>query len=312
MGKGKVRQLAAKFAPKSSKTVKLTSAKAREYNHLQPLPGERPLREDHVLYLAEKIEQGLLIGANVQIAVIAFNGTRYKGNGQHTCAGRLLLDEDDRFSPMVNWHEYEVSTLQDAVMLYEQFDPPMASRSYADLVRIVGRNFGIIGSDGICSQAVAQAFNQAVAFVESGRSINGRAHMRPATKAQFMVERKRELRLFVEILGPAKEGHHLRRDPVYAALYETMVLNENDAQSFWLGVREGANLAKDSPMKKVEVYLRSIDVPRGAGRMALHPSFQTVYTKCVHAWNAWVDDRSTDLKCVSGTPMPVPHARRAS
>ena len=50
--KGPVR---ARFKLARRKTVKLTMTFAQRYMDLPSLPGERPVREDHVLLLAEKL-----------------------------------------------------------------------------------------------------------------------------------------------------------------------------------------------------------------------------------------------------------------
>lgn len=290
------------FTPTTDKRVKLTRKFAKWYLSLPELAGERAISPKHATKITAKMEDGRFIGRTCHIVTIELKGRTYRCNGGHTCTGRLQFNGNQNY--LVNHLHFRVKSGLEAAELYAQFDPTWAARTYSHLLnRYVSAN----GLKKICPMKVLRLAACAIAFDRMGRSESGRSMITGDERARLPGEQPREIRLLMQIFTSPTETRHLQREPVVCAIYQTLLVDAPDAIEFWGMVRDGENLRKTDPPKRLENYLRdnSYNFGRGAqnGRKA---TFHEMYSKCIHAWNAYRAGRTTNLKVFKDAPLPEP------
>lgn len=269
-----------------------TKDDAQAYLRLPTLPGERPINRNRVRYLHRKIEDGKWLKG--LICTVSVNGTRYRLNGQHQST--MLLENPDLKELTVDRRHYRVFNMEEAAKLYTQFDDPTSTRSYAHIVNVHAAN-----SSSFCNwpNRVVRLCIAAVSFNESGS--NYKKAMARENRIELLTEHQHACGVLYDILTPTADSGHLQRDAVACAIFQTVLVNANDARAFWGTVRDGEMLTKDRPAKRLERYLASL-VNTNYGRAI--PEFENIYAKCITAWNAFRKNRRTALRVYREAALP--------
>jgi hypothetical protein len=144
--------------------------------------------------------------------------------------------------------------------------------------------------------------------------LNNRSYKISRDKAGAMFAKNQQLCLWVHgVLLPAgkkgeqKESRHLARVAVVLAMVVTYRVCQTAASDFWSKVRDGDCPAR-SPMFKLRDLLKSVALlSDGKNKQAKVMTTPVVlFAKCIHAWNAYRENRSTDLKYYPNSPLPKP------
>jgi hypothetical protein len=84
---------------------------------------------------------------------------------------------------------------------------------------------------------------------------------------------------------------------------------KRDAQEFWLAVRDGTGVTPKTPDRVLNRFLLSRGVAPNAGpghrRRQATATTREMYVRCIHGWNAWRRDTTTDLKYHAQAKIPA-------
>lgn len=283
----------------------LDSNFAKWYLSLPGLPSEREIQKDHVEKLKARMLNGMMLEDNVSVATIGVNGKTYKGNGQHTCTAR---NEPNGDAPnlKINYCHYDVASLADAAQLYAQFDPSWGGRRFPHIAGAIWSTDGMLKKFG--SKRFLSLAAGAIAFDKMGRTFRAKQQLTGDDRINLPKQHTKAVEILQQITE--EESHHLMRDAVFCAMYQTIRVDAEAALRFWSDVRDGAMLEKDDPRKRLEVYLRRIVSNMGPGstkaaNVNRKPGNNELYTKCIHFWNAWREGRTTDAKWYPSAPLPT-------
>jgi hypothetical protein len=194
--------------------------------------------------------------------------------------------------------------MDDVARLYATFD----SRTQVRTTRDINRAFAAV--DPELSELPTHIINlcvTAIAYVRHGDHYAARP---AAERAECLLED--ESKLFIawahEVLGTNNDTtRHMWRSPVGAAMYATFQKSRKAANEFWLAVRDGTGETPKTPDRVLHRFLLSKTVKgsNGAGRSSTLVGPREMYVKCLHAWNAWRRDTTTDLKYHAQGKIPA-------
>jgi hypothetical protein len=291
------------FTPKNDAIRTLTSDFANWYLALPNLPGERPLDADHVEDIVRKMDAKVFMGEQVNVATIEFGGKTYKGNGQHTCTARLRYNGTHDYK--VRHLHYVVPHKSAASKLYRQFDPSFSGRSYAHLMRQASESNGVYAVVG--SARVVILFAAAAAFHKGGKTVFGKSQVDRDFKIEAPLRDKAGLAFLANCLGARNQARHMWREAIACAIDQTRRIDPAFAETFWHKVRDGDGLRAGSPELRIRNWLMQSSAKNGGGASKARPAgFHEMYSRCIHAWNAAREGRTTDLKYYANADLPIP------
>jgi len=287
----------------SVKKAAFTESLAQWYLSLPNLPGERPLNDGHALALAEKMEKDMFLPENVRLAVVKVGNMTFRLNGQHTCMARTLVKLDGDWSARnkIEVAEYVCETADDAAELYAQFDWARSGRSYLDLARpyYTALNYAPASIREITLVAAALCFEKA------GWNETARFAIRGEARYKLPPADAKTAQVLIDIIGD-KTNRHMHREPVVCAILRTYRKDATGTRQFWPRVRDGEGLSKTDPEYVLRGFLTTVAVAcgRGASRTRKAP-FHEMFSRCIHAWNAWRAGTPTNLKYHATASLPV-------
>jgi hypothetical protein len=289
------------------KTEKVTQSLAVKFRDMDPVPNDRPLNPKRVEAYRKMLAAGLF--RPVQWATAHCHETQgtYRVNGKHTSS---LFSEYDRLPQPIHAtiEHYHCEDLDDLARLYATFD----SRTQVRTTNDINRAFAAIDED--LAQVPTKIINlcvTAIAYCKHGDTY----HKVPAAeRAECLLEDQNKA--FVQwahaILGNrSNEATRLLwRSPTVAAMYACYQKSKRDAGEFWLAVRDGTGASPKTPDRILNRFLLSRAVNAGSAAAARRKrnalsSPREMYVKCLHAWNAWRRDTTTDLKYHAQAKIPA-------
>ena len=288
-----------------TKTLRPSKQLTDEFMSMKPVDGDRFLRPNRMAILRGEVMHGLFTSCVWACVLIKEIGELRRVNGKHTSNLFGQIDASHLRDIFIYVQRYECDTLQDAARLYSTFDPRNSVRSTGD----INRSFSQSQTD--TADVPAKVINCCVTGISfSHWESMYTAHPAPE-RAQFIISEKPFILFANEAIGgSSKEGLHLLRGPVLAAMFRTWKKDRKAASEFWTLVKTGDGKS-GSADRKLFRYLLTCSVRIGNGartggeqrKAAVTP--REVYIKCIHAWNAWRNKESTDLKWFSDKPTPA-------
>lgn len=290
------------------KLVPMSRKLTEEIASMEPVPGDRDEKGWRVDHVAEKMKAGMWHGCK-WVVLKTPDGKRYRINGKHTSQAALRLWNDGHAGVMddkarVEYQLWEGS-LSEAPQLYLQFDAPESSRRPGDYIKCeIASSNGRYGS--VSNRAVSVSV-AALCFQTEGRSrrLTNDDRIRLLRANMPLVQ-------FVEDTLGSKAWRSLgwlARAPVVAAMHATRTKHAIDAAEFWSVVRDGEGMNNTDPRKRVRDYLMTARQGGGGGHNRVGVGSRTVssrelYVKCIRAWNAWREGKTTDLKYYQRADAP--------
>jgi hypothetical protein len=289
------------------RTEKVTQALAIRFRDMDPVPHDRPLNPKRVEAYRKMLNAGLF--RPVQWATVHCNETQatYRVNGKHT--SNLFAEFDKLPQPIhATIEHYHCDDIDDVARLYATFD----SRTQVRTTNDINRAFAAIDDDlALIPAKIVNLCVTAIAYCRHGDSY----HVVPAAeRAECLLEDHNKV--FVqwahEILGnSANEATRLLwRSPVVAAMHACYQKSRRDAMEFWLAVRDGTGPSNSTPDRVLNRFLLAKAVnsgkqPAASRKKSALSSPREMYVKCLHAWNAWRRDTTTDLKYHAQAKIPA-------
>lgn len=286
------------------KTEKVTQSLAIKFRDMDPVPHDRPLNPKRLEAYRKMLAAGLF--RPVQWATVHCNETQatYRVNGKHT--SNLFAEYEELPQPIhATIENYHCDDLDDVARLYATFD----SRTQVRTTNDINRAFAAI--DPHLAEIQTRIVNMcvtAIAYVQFGDRYSSKP---AAERAECLLDERNKMfvRWASDILGAKSSNIHMWRSPVVAAMYASFQKSNKAATEFWLAVRDGTGASPKTPDRVLYKFLLTKFVQNGQGatsrsaRALCGP--REMYVKCLHAWNAWRRDTTTDLKYHAQAKIPA-------
>jgi hypothetical protein len=287
------------------KTEKVTQSLAIRFRDMDPVPHDRPLNPKRIEAYRKMLSAGLF--RPVQWATVHCNQTQatYRVNGKHT--SNLFAEYEELPQPIhATIEHYHCDDIDDVARLYATFD----SRAQVRTTNDINRAFAAI--DPELSELPTKIINlcvTAIAYCKHGEQYS---QIPAAERAECLLDENNKL--FVAwvhaVLGNSgnKESSRLLwRSSAVAAMHASYQKSRRDANEFWLAVRDGTGSTPKTPDRVLNRFLlgKAVIGSKTARHSSGLVSPREMYVKCLHAWNAWRRDSTTDLKYHAQAKIPA-------
>lgn len=271
---------------------------AEKLLQLNNFSGQRNIREAHALQLAQKMDDGRFhVGS---VALVHKDGQTTLADGQHQLTACILSGKP--FKAVVQ--EYELNGVDDGQALariFSQFNVD-SPRTRGDIAWIYANELGW----GSWRRKLVTNLASALTTLVKGDFGSWNTSVSKDASAALMAENQKACE-WAHGLDVAS-NRHLVRAPVLAAMIATWRKSQKAADEFWTAVRDGDNLKRSDPRFVLREFLKDVSLQGGennkAGRTTVDR--RAMFCKCIHAWNAWRQDRPTNLKYHAKASVPKP------
>jgi len=287
------------------RTEKVTQGLAMKFRDMDPVPHDRPLNPKRVEAYRKMLAAGLF--RPVQWATVHCNETQatYRVNGKHTSS--LFAEYEDLPQPVhATIEHYHCDDIDDVARLYATFD----SRTQVRTTNDINRAFAAVDPD--LAEIPTKIINLCVTAISYYKHGDTYAQVPAAERAESLLDEynKTFVNWVHEVLGSSASDatRLLWRSPVVSAMYATHQKSKRDANEFWLAVRDGTGATPKKPDRVLNRFLLGKTVNSGAQATRRKRDSvaapREMYVKCLHAWNAWRRDTTTDLKYHAQAKIP--------
>ena len=283
------------------RTSRATRESAEQFRLMDP-PHDRALSERRLQIYERMMKAGEFRPITWAKCFCLETNQEYRVNGQHTAT--LLSKLDPTPDVYVTVETYEADTLEDVSKLWSTFDSRIGVRTTSDI------NGGFAAAIPELREYSGRFINLIVTALSYHKWHDGYTQVPAAERAELLFD-SADFALWVEQLlgsGDTKQFRHLHRGPVVAAMYATWLKSKKAATEFWQAVRDDIGRSPSLPDRRLSRWLLSMNVQHGQGartarasRMARQREF---YVRCIHAWNAWRKNVTSDLKYYPQAKIP--------
>lgn len=283
----------------SQTTSKATRGLIEEFATMTMAKMDRPLSPRRLNALREKVVAGKFTTAVWASAKCKQDGRVYRLNGKHTSTLFHQMNGELPKGIELTVIRFECDTLQDIAELYSTFDPRISVRTQADINRIYAASCEDI--EGVPIQIVNLCVT-GICYAEREDDYRSRTSEERAAK----IVGNEEFILWVnDFIGHDRiTAKHMIRGPVCAAMFQAWCKNPEACKKFWSLVKTGDSKS-DCPTRKLERMLLSSRIKAGSsGLLAKAIGSREMYVKCIHAWNAWRQGKTSDLKYYANADTP--------
>lgn len=289
------------------KVVKATNALAKRFHEMDPAPHDRPLKERIITNLTKAMKEGTFRTCEWSSAYCKETKKEYRINGKHTSTILVGMNGDSP-TPRVILTRFECETLEDVARVYSTFDSRLGVRSTGDINKIYAASNPELSDIRI---GIITACVYGLSYATWGESYFTRS---PEDRAELLLGNVDFVKFIDKLVTGSRQGkatfgvEHIRRGPVFTAIYKTFVKSKSDSKEFWEEVRDENDGDNRSPSRVLARWLRSVSVRGTNGKGGVTAKATTapreMIVKCLHAWNAWRADSYTDLKYYAKVDMP--------
>lgn len=287
----------------------LTPQFVRYFSALPTYGGDRDREgirgKRHVAWLRNRIEDGSFYTPVWSTARGTWNHQLYRVDGGHS--GLLLssLNANGDWGEL-SWpcdafiREFTCEAERDLANLFDMFDHRITVRTAFDKVK--------------AHRAVETSLAN-VSPTKIGEALRGIATCMSGCGEEVPIDEDARVRLvhehqsFILWVSPFLGRRHLVRSGVMGAMFATYEVDRDGANIFWQLVSDESHENVHNATRILATFLRD---SYAAQQRRVKTSWGTrgIYTKCIHAWNAWLRNETTELKYHSRSPLPKPRRRR--
>jgi len=279
----------------ADRKVDFTRAVATKILEAKEFPGERRLRDDHVIYLNSTMKRETFRAELVRLITCTCkeDDLTYRMNGNHTCWALLEMPEDYVCPGKVTLSHYVAKTFEDVRILYTSIDRG-ASRTRAHV--IMARLAGIEQFVDL-KREVVRVLSQGYSFYKWANASERNKHDGDDVAFLMQGEDKNIVSVMVAYLKTfsVPSVKWLTRAPVMGAMFTTFEKDPEAARLFWDSVREATGFTEVSdPRRKLrdELMTKALmggrTTRRRGGRKEKNLVIsEEMYHWSIHAWNAW-------------------------
>lgn len=284
------------------KTRKCTRSLAEEYSGMTPAPHDRALNSTRSAILKKAFDMGLFRTCEWAAAYCHETKLRYRINGKHTSTLLAQMNGSLPKNLSVIVEEYECDTLQDVASLYATFDTRASVRSTHDINRIFAATVPEL------EDVSAKVINTTIVGIAYANYEEDYKRQSAEARAVAIIDNS-EFCLWLRDLTegyPNERQFSLLRGSVSAAMFKCWQKSKSQATEFWSAVRDESGVRPDSPDRKLSKFLTMSRIAsRGQSNQRIACGTREMYVKCLHAWNAWRSNSTTDLKFYPAAKTPA-------
>jgi hypothetical protein len=267
------------FTLKSATVQPMTHDLAIKFRDMKPWAGERELQKQRLDHLKRKIEHGLAVPFQWAYGVLP-DETEIRINAQHSSTVLAAMNGNMPEGLMATVSEYALNDMEDAALLFRQYDDRVSSRKEADISGVYqGLYDPIKNVDRRVAQLAIQGivwYNKMVVGLPTLDGDDIYTMFREARYHTFIVW----LGNLIDIKQP-----ELKKVAVVAAIFGTFDTNSQEAKLFWENVARGGDPDDQSnPATVLDEWLQSVAKKIDKATLNLKPA--EFYQGCVMAWNA--------------------------
>lgn len=282
------------------RTIKVTRKFATEFSEMESIPNDRPLSERRLKIYQKLFSEGQFRPCTWATAKCAETGSTYRINGKHTSTMLSSIDPMPEFYVMLE--EYYCDTLDDVAKLYSTFDSKTQARTSRDIY------LSFAGTVPSLRDLAHHIIHLAVGGC--GYHLWADSYFeKPAAERAELVVTHQDFALWLHLIAQlgSDRTRHLQRIAVTAAMFATWQRDQEAASSFWSAVRDETGDSPDLPDRKLARLLLTINREVGGRVKSIQARSSTreIYIKCIHAWNAWRNQKPTTLRYVANAPIPT-------
>ena len=276
------------------KFMDMDKALALQFLEFNNFEAQRAAKPKHVKMLSHEMQTGKFLTGNVAFAFLKYkNDYKVMVNGQHQC---FALIDSGVASVKIVYQEYECGNAFDLSDLYRRFDNHQ-SRSLSDVLNPEAAALGLNWKRRIVRLVVAAASLR-----------EGLAFSHKIDKILLLRRYISEGDFLDSLLKDGSSCKHLLRTPVIWAIIETFKRDPRLSELFWCQVRDGVGLREKSPSLLLRNYLMNSILSSSKGLSEninkTIVGHREIYSKSIHAWNAYRANRPTTLKYTPSAPLP--------
>jgi hypothetical protein len=275
----------------------LTREFVDEFSAYPVFPGDRSLGREstprgrsHVNWLKSKLVDGRFFTPVWSTA--DFGGRRYRVDGGHSS---LMLSRADGLFPegaYVVVRHFQCHDIRDFAELFMEFDPRNSMRNYNEKVQA---NKAVRPELAHVSPTDTRYALGGIAFFQHG--CLGEPQLDEDSRTCLMHAHPE----FIVWARGYVRKRDLRRVGVAGAIFGTYQRNPEAAKTFWDQVAAESNPDPNDPTRVLARFLRELAAKT---RRNIQWAAAEIYTKCIHAWNAWRSGDRTQLKCRRNGRLP--------
>lgn len=287
------------------KVVKATPALAKRFAEMEAIRGDRPIKPRLSATIRREIQEGRFRTTEWSTYLCEADGKTYRVNGKHTSNILASMNGDFPKDLSILLTEFKGPDIETGAALYETFDPRNSARSGPDInhaYAAANPRLDGVSRRLICNCCTAIAYNEYEDNMSTWTTPGSRARA-CLTKDDFILW----LNELVEGKPQNKDAAILLRSSCVAAIYRSYLKAKGPAFEFWKAVHEGSGTNRKSADRTLRDFLLRSSVAKGsgAGDHKSHVSPREMFVKCIHAWNAWRRNESTDLKYYASSKTPA-------
>lgn len=280
--------------------ITVTPKKAAEFLRHNTYEGQRNKSPRHIQELGEKLVDGRF--HNGQVALI-YNGSTWLADGQHQCEASIVTGKSFP-ATLLEFTAEDGDTKEDVAEVFAQFNVDR-SRSRGDIAWIYGCQIGMETWPRKC----VTLCNTALGWLASNcGNYNGKSTLTKDESARLLSKKRKACEFVHDMAFQGADGaaKHLLRSPTVAAMIATFEKSHADAEVFWAAVRDGDMLKRTDPCFVLREFLLRSNVALGGGARSgdVTVSQREMFAKCIHAWNAYRQKKTTSLKYYADKPLP--------
>jgi hypothetical protein len=279
------------------KILKVTHALAQKFASMDPAPHDRPMSERRLMIYRKIVaENGFRMVSWATAFCVETAGT-YRVNGKHTSTMLAAMDPLPEF--YVSLEEYRCDTLEDVAKLYATFDSSVQSRTAHDIYL----------SFAAAIPELSRLPGKHISTAVGGMSLHlgGGEYSRNCTaaeRAENLLEYPEFVLWVSQIMSEGREGgpgasrrdvKHIQRAACVGAMMGCWLKAKGPAEEFWKAVRDETGKTPTTPDRKLARYLSTTGMTDHRGAKLKQATAREMYVKCIHAWNAWRRQESTNL-----------------
>lgn len=288
------------------KVERVTRDLATRFRDMLPVPHDRALKPLRLEAYKKMIAAGLFRPVHWAVAVCLETRETYRANGKHTSTVLACDDVEIPDSLVAIQETYQCDTLEDVAKLYATFDSRYQVRTTND----INRAFAAIDPD-LCeiSQKIVSLCVTAVWYSRMQSAMHS---LSAQDRAEALLEK--DVKAFVGFVSDllsetsTRQTQHMRRGAVVAAMFLTWSRSRRAACEFWQAVRDESGAHQKMPDRVLARYLLTKTVKNGSTNSRVTSGVavpREMFVKCIHAWNAWRKDTTTDLKYHAQAKIPA-------
>lgn len=269
-------------------TVPVTQQLAKEFANMKPVECERDINENKIALYTRLWKENKMRPVHWAKVWVHELQEWFRVNGMHT--SNMTQNNDLLQFPTLyaTIEAYEADTIEDAVDLYNSFDPKEQARSNRDIIKATASTIPEL------KQMDPSFLSLMIASLEYERSPG----LYSPTRRLRIQERAASLRQNVPFVKWAAEypfkkrgqATHLRRSGVVAAMIRTWKANADKATEFWIAVRDETGETPDLPDRVLARWLRDHRIASNKdyrrSRSLLTTPHECLY-RSISCFNAW-------------------------